>query len=79
MRILGVCGTTGGPGSVCGRARVGVDVDGIVHPVTTEILSSAIDEATGPRFTRPDPSEHAGGLMDAMRASMQKMIASPVP
>jgi len=57
-----------------------VDVDGIVHPVTTEILSSAIDEASRSgdaliivRLNTP------GGLIDAMRESMQKMIASPIP
>jgi membrane-bound serine protease (ClpP class) len=57
-----------------------VDIDGIVHPVTTEILTSAIDQATRSedsliliRLNTP------GGLLDAMRASMQKIIASPIP
>jgi membrane-bound serine protease (ClpP class) len=57
-----------------------VDVDGVIAPVTEEILSSAIDQATRSgdsliivRLNTP------GGLMDAMRASMRKMIASPVP
>src|ERR1700730_16277035 len=57
-----------------------VDVDSIVHPVTVEIVSRAIDQATREnydlvliRLNTP------GGLMDAMRETIQKMIASPVP
>ncbi len=81
MRILGVVAVLLAAQAAYAGARVlAVDVDGIVHPVTTEILSSAIDEATRShdslvliRLNTP------GGLMDAMRASMQKMIASPVP
>jgi membrane-bound serine protease (ClpP class) len=61
-------------------AVLAVDLDGIVHPVTVEIISSAIEQAK---------REHAqlilvrlntpGGLMDAMRQTMEKIIASPVP
>jgi membrane-bound serine protease (ClpP class) len=57
-----------------------VDVDGVIHPVTVEILTHAIEQAK---------QEHAvlllvrlstpGGLMDAMRQSIEKMVASPVP
>src|SRR5690242_21941234 len=57
-----------------------VDMDGIVHPVTVEILSTAIEQAKRQnseiilvRLNTP------GGLMDAMRQSIEKMIASPVP
>src|ERR1043166_9133824 len=57
-----------------------VDLDGIVHPVTVEIISSAIDQAKQQnaalllvRLNTP------GGLMDAMRETIEKMIASPVP
>jgi len=59
---------------------VAVNVGGMVHPVTTEIVSSAIEQAR---------NEHAalvlirlntpGGLMDAMRETIEKMLASPVP
>jgi membrane-bound serine protease (ClpP class) len=59
---------------------VAVNVDGVVHPITTEIVSSAIEQAR---------AEHAalvlvrlntpGGLMDAMRETIEKMLASPVP
>lgn len=59
---------------------VAVSVDGVVHPLTVEILSRGIEQAR---------REHAsallvrlntpGGLMDAMRECIEKMIASPVP
>ena len=57
-----------------------MDVDSIVHPVTVEIVSRAFDQAA---------SEHCdlvlirlntpGGLMEAMRETIQKIVASPVP
>lgn len=57
-----------------------VDVNGIIHPVTVEIVSRAIEQAQ---------NEHAdaillrlntpGGLMDAMRQTIEKIEASPVP
>lgn len=57
-----------------------VNVDGMVHPVTTEIVRSAIDRAR---------KEHAavivihlntpGGLMDAMRETIEEILSSPVP
>ena len=57
-----------------------VDVDGMVHPVTTEIVSSALDRARQQgavvvivRLNTP------GGLMDAMRETIEKMVAAPVP
>jgi len=59
---------------------IAVDVDGVVHPVTAEIVASAIARAR---------SEHAallivrlntpGGLMDAMRDTIEEILASPVP
>ncbi len=59
---------------------VAVDVDGMIHPITAEIVSAAIEQAK---------TEHAslvlmrlntpGGLMDAMRQTIEKMAASPVP
>jgi len=59
---------------------IAVDIDGIVHPVTVEIVGSAIDEASRDgaaavliRLNTP------GGLLDATREITQKMIASPVP
>ncbi|HWB96746.1 MAG TPA: nodulation protein NfeD [Bryobacteraceae bacterium] len=59
---------------------VAVDVDGIVHPITTEIVSSAIDQAQRQgaslvliRLNTP------GGLMEAMRGTIAKILSSPVP
>ncbi|HUJ51247.1 MAG TPA: nodulation protein NfeD [Bryobacteraceae bacterium] len=57
-----------------------VDVDSIVHPVTVDIVSRALDQAAREnydlvliRLNTP------GGLMDAMRETIQKIVASPVP
>jgi len=59
---------------------IAVDVDGMVHPVTTEIVSSALDRARQEgavvvivRLNTP------GGLMDAMRETIEKIVAAPVP
>jgi len=57
-----------------------VDVDGMVHPITADVVGSAIAEARSEnaslvliRLNTP------GGLMDAMRSTIEKIIASPVP
>src|SRR5436305_913531 len=59
---------------------IAVDVDGMVHPITVEIVAGAIAQAQEQhasliliRLNTP------GGLMDAMRSTIEKMIASPVP
>ena len=59
---------------------IAVDVDGMVHPVTTEIVGSALAQARAEgallvivRLNTP------GGLMDAMRETIEKIVASPVP
>src|SRR5262245_39918065 len=59
---------------------IAVDVAGMGHPITTEIAGNAIEQARQQgaslvlvRLNTP------GGLMDAMRATIEKMIASPVP
>jgi membrane-bound serine protease (ClpP class) len=56
------------------------DVDGMVHPVTVEIVSSAIERAKSQnasllllRLNTP------GGLMDAMRQTIERVAASPIP
>ena len=57
-----------------------VNVDGVVHPVTVEMLGRAIEQARTShapliilRLNTP------GGLMDAMRGAIEKIVASPVP
>jgi len=57
-----------------------VDIDSVVHPVSVEIVSRALDQAVQEhcdlvliRLNTP------GGLMDAMRETIQKIVASPVP
>jgi len=69
---------------LAGRAQaagrvLAVDVDSIVHPVTVEIVGRALDQAVREhddlvliRLNTP------GGLMDAMRETIQKIVASPV-
>jgi membrane-bound serine protease (ClpP class) len=59
---------------------IAVDVDGMVHPITADIVAGAIAQAKSEnaslvliRLNTP------GGLMDAMRSTIEKMIASPVP
>jgi membrane-bound serine protease (ClpP class) len=59
---------------------VAVNVDGIIHPVTVEIISHAIDQAVHEnaaavliRLNTP------GGLLDATREITSKIVASPVP
>ncbi|MDP2997057.1 MAG: nodulation protein NfeD [Bryobacterales bacterium] len=62
-------------------ARVlAVSVDGVVHPVTFEIISHAIDQARQQeasllliRLNTP------GGLMEATRQIVERLVASPVP
>jgi membrane-bound serine protease (ClpP class) len=57
-----------------------VDIDGVVHPITTEIVSAAISRAKTEqaaivlvRLNTP------GGLMEAMRQTIEKIVSSPVP
>ena len=80
--VISVLALTAVPAEA-GRAAprvVAVDLDGVVHPITVEIVSAAIEQAK---------QEHAelllirlntpGGLMDAMRETIEKIVASPVP
>ena len=59
---------------------VAVDVAGMVHPVTTEIVSAAIEQARADRAAAVIIRLNTpGGLMDAMRATIEKIVSSPVP
>ena len=67
--------------ALCGATRViAVDIGGMVHPVTVEIVTHALEQAKREnadlflvRLNTP------GGLMDAMRETIEKLVASPVP
>jgi membrane-bound serine protease (ClpP class) len=57
-----------------------VDIDSVVHPVTVDIVSHALNRAKTEnaaavliRLNTP------GGLMDATRETIEKIVASPVP
>ena len=59
---------------------VAVDVNGMVHPITAEIVQGALTQAKNEnaslvlvRLNTP------GGLMEAMRATIEEILASPVP
>ncbi|MGH7248096.1 MAG: NfeD family protein, partial [Pseudomonadota bacterium] len=59
---------------------VAVDIGGVIHPVTAEIISHAIEQATRQgaaavliRLNTP------GGMLDATREIDEKIVASPVP
>jgi membrane-bound serine protease (ClpP class) len=59
---------------------VAVDVDGVVHPVTAEIVASAIAQAKQENATLLLVRLNTpGGLMDAMDKTIQEILASPVP
>jgi len=68
-------------GSLYALPRViAVDIDGVVHPVTAEIVGRAIEQARQEnaeivlvRLNTP------GGLSDATRQIIEKIVASPVP
>jgi membrane-bound serine protease (ClpP class) len=68
--------------AVCAQAQrvIAVNVDGMIHPVTAEIIGHAIDQATREnasavllRLNTP------GGLIDASREITSEIVASRVP
>src|ERR1700692_1991576 len=59
---------------------IAVPVDGVVHPITVEIINHAIEQAQADhaallliRLNTP------GGLLDATRQIIQQLSASPIP
>ena len=68
-------------GFISAESRViAVSVDNVVHPVTVEILTHAIDQARRERaaflLIRLNTP---GGLLEATRQAIQNIVASPVP
>src|SRR5579872_3677275 len=79
MRVLGIFALIAGIAQA-GPRVIAVDVDGIIHPVTVEIIGNAIDQANQQnaaavllRLNTP------GGLLDASREITEKIVASRVP
>src|SRR5579872_867122 len=79
MRVLGIFALIAGIAQAAPRV-IAVDVDGIIHPITTEIIGNAIDQAAREnvaavllRLNTP------GGLLDATREITSKIVASHVP
>lgn len=77
-RLLLVALTIAGP--IYANVVFRVDLDGVVHPVMTEMLQRVIEQAEQQkaelivlRLNTP------GGFMEASREMVTKMIASPVP
>src|SRR5271165_2475115 len=71
----------GGNAASSSRPRVLItDINGIIAPVTVEIVARALEQAVGDNdaavVLRIDTP---GGLMDSMREISQRIIASPVP
>jgi membrane-bound serine protease (ClpP class) len=59
---------------------IAVNVDGVVHPVTVEIVSAAIERAKTEKASLVVVRLNTpGGLMDAMRQTIEKIVSSPVP
>ncbi len=74
LLLLAAAGLTAAP------RVIAVDLDGVIHPVTVEIVTHAVEQARTAnaelvliRLNTP------GGLMDAMRETVEKIVASPVP
>jgi len=68
-----------GPAALAQKIEA-VNVDGVVHPITTEIVSRAIEQAhrdgAGIVLIRLNTP---GGLLESTRDIVEKIVASPVP
>jgi membrane-bound serine protease (ClpP class) len=59
---------------------IAVDVDGVVHPITVDIVTSALARAKQENATLLLVRLNTpGGLMDAMRSIIQAFDSSPIP
>ena len=59
---------------------VAVPVDGVVHPITVEIINHAIEQAqAGHAAALLIRLDTPGGLLDATRQIIQQLSASPIP
>jgi membrane-bound serine protease (ClpP class) len=80
MGLLAAAFALAMPAAMSASKVVAVDVDGMIHPITVEIVSSAIARAEAERadvvLIRLNTP---GGLMDAMRETIEKIVASRVP
>ncbi len=73
--IAALCATAASAARV-----IAVPVDGVVHPITVEIISRAVDQARNERAAAVLIRLNTpGGLLDATRQIDQKLLASPVP
>jgi membrane-bound serine protease (ClpP class) len=68
-------------GFVSAESRViAVSVDNVVHPITVDMLTHAIDEA---KRQRADflliRLNTPGGMLEATRQAIEKIVASPIP
>ena len=68
------------PAAIAATKAVVVDVDGMIHPITAEIVGAAIAQAEAERAVAVIVRLNTpGGLMDAMRETIEKIAASRVP
>jgi membrane-bound serine protease (ClpP class) len=68
------------PAAMGAPKAVVVDIDGMIHPITVEIVGSAIARAEAERADVVLVKLNTpGGLMDAMRETISKIAASRVP
>ena len=78
--VAALAAQAGSPPARAAEKAVAVNVDGMVHPITTEIVKNAIafakDQSASLLIVRLNTP---GGLMDAMRETIEEMLASPVP
>jgi membrane-bound serine protease (ClpP class) len=59
---------------------IAIDIDGVIHPITVEIVEHALEQAKTEQadlvLVRLDTP---GGLLDATRQIVQRLLASPAP